>query len=264
MLASNIGKVPVSFIGGRDKSSIGVNMAQLSLLLLVGACAGVATALGGTLAIRFRSAQKLLFSFSGGAVIGVALLDLLPEALNLAGSVRPALGVTTAAAGGFAGYFLIHRLTHILSSRRGVHSFQLGPASLSMHSLMDGLGIGLAFQVSAAAGVIVAIAVVAHDFLDGANTVILSLASGQAVATARRWLIIDAFAPLMGIVLACLLAVPESARGLLLAVFAGGFLYIGASELLPRSHDEEAGFIHVGATGLGLAFIYVVVRLAGA
>ena len=57
---------------------------------------------------------------------------------------------------------------------------------------MDGLGIGFAFQVSSAAGMIVAFAVLAHDFVDGANTVTLSLAGGSDPAIARRWLLADA------------------------------------------------------------------------
>lgn len=239
-----------------------MNTAHLWFALLVGACTAAATFVGGTLAIRFRSTQGLLFSFSSGAVIGVALLDLLPEALDLVGPTISVLSVTTATACGFAGYFLLDRSSLIVFGSRDGHGRHLGPGSLSTHSLMDGLGIGLAFQVSSAAGVIVAIAVLAHDFLDGANTVTLSFAGGGGVPAARRWLVVDALAPLLGIMLARLLVVPESILGLLLAVFAGGFLYIGASELLPRSRDGDAGLARVGATGLGLAFIYVVVRLA--
>ncbi|MEG3126027.1 ZIP family metal transporter [Sphingomonas sp. GB1N7] len=219
--------------------------------------------MGGILAIRFRSAQGFLFRFSSGAVIGVALLDLLPEAFDLVGTGRSALTVMTATACGFAGYLLLDRSSLILFGQRAGHGRHLGPGSLSMHSLIDGLGIGLAFQVSSAAGIIVAIAVLAHDFMDGANTVTLTFAGGGGVPTARAWLVVDALAPLAGIVLARSLAVPAEILGLLLALFAGGFLYIGASELLPRSRDGDASFARVGATGLGLAFIYVVVRLAG-
>ena len=43
--------------------------------------------------------------------------------------------------------------------------------------IMDGVGIGLAFQVSNAVGIVVAVAVIAHDFCDGLNTVGLMLLS---------------------------------------------------------------------------------------
>ena len=239
-----------------------MNTAHLPFALLVGLVTAIATIVGGTLAIRFRSSQGLLFSFSSGAVIGVALLDLLPEALSLIGTSGAALSVMTATACDFAGYFLLDRSSAMLSGLGDGHGRHLGPGSLTMHSLMDCLGIGLAFQLSSAAGVIVAIAVLAHDFLDGANTVTLAFAGGGNVPLARRWLALDALAPLVGITIARTLIVPQATLAILLAVFAGGFLYIGASELLLRGRDGEGGLGRVGATALGLAFIYVVVRLA--
>ena len=47
----------------------------------------------------------------------------------------------------------------------------LGAAGLSIHSFIDGLGIGLAFGLNTTTGFLVFIAVVAHDFADGMNTV---------------------------------------------------------------------------------------------
>lgn len=241
----------------------GINLqGQMPIALLVGLVTGLATLMGGALALRFRSALGVLFGFSSGAVIGVALLDLLPEALNLAGPLRPPLTVTAWVACGFAGYFLLDRCSALLFGNAPDHSGHLGPASLTVHSLMDGLGIGLAFHVSSGTGLIVAVAVLAHDFLDGANTVALSLAGGVSDSAARRWLSADALAPLAGIGAAQLVVVPNHLLALLLAAFAGCFLYIGASELLPRSRDGGNDLARVGATSLGLCFIYAVIRLS--
>jgi zinc transporter ZupT len=234
----------------------------LILVLMIGAATGCATLFGGALAFRFRSALDLFLGFSSGAVIGVALLDLLPEAFELAGPRVEALTLTASVAVGFALYLAADRATLILSHGSEGHRGHLGPASLTAHSLMDGLGIGLAFQVSSAAGAIVAFAVLAHDFLDGANTVSLSFAGGAAAPTARRWLIADAAAPIVGICIARLITVPAGLLAELLAVFAGFFLYIGASELLPRSHDRRPRLSTIAATALGLGFISAVVRLA--
>jgi ZIP family zinc transporter len=109
---------------------------------------------------------------------------------------------------------------------------------------MDGLGIGLAFQFSSMAGLIVAAAVLAHDLCDGANTVILSLGAGSSPRTAKQWLVADALAPLAGIVVAQLIAVPSPILALLMALFAGFFLYVGASELLPKSHQDRPRIDH--------------------
>jgi zinc transporter ZupT len=232
------------------------------LVLLIGVLTGVSTTFGGALALRFRSALNLFLGFSSGAVIGVALFDLLPEALELGAPHFQPLAITTAVAVGLAAYLALDRMTTILGAGSEGRRRHLGPASLTAHSLMDGLGIGFAFQISSAAGAIVAFAVLAHDVLDGANTVTLSLAAGSPPTTARRWLAADAIAPFIGVLIARTIAIPAAGLAVLLAVFAGFFLYIGASELLPRAHGQRPRLSTVAATIAGLGFIYAVVRLA--
>lgn len=231
-------------------------------LLAIGIVTGLATAVGGAAVLRFRSRLELLMGFSAGAVLGVALFDLLPEAFELAGPVHGPLALTSAAAVGFAGYFLLDRANIAFGGGSGARRGDLGAASLTAHSLMDGVGIGLAFQVSYAAGLIVAMAVLAHDFVDGANTVTLSLSGGGSTARARRWLAADALAPLAGIALSSLLVVPRATLALLLALFAGFFLYIGTGELPGRGDTIQPRLPAVAAAALGLGFIYLVVRLA--
>ena len=74
-----------------------------------------------------------------------------------------------------------------------------GAASLSLHSFLDGVGIGLAFKVSTAVGAVVAAAVLAHDFSDGINTVTVVLKNRGRGLSALRWLAVDAIAPLAGV-----------------------------------------------------------------
>jgi len=127
------------------------------------------------LALRFRRQIPLILGFSAGAVIGVALFDLLPEALTLGAKAAPAAAILGLVGAGFCAYLLLERGLAAAANGRGGH---LGPASLTAHSLLDGLGVGLAFQVAPAVGAVVAAAVLAHDFADGVNTVTLSLAGG--------------------------------------------------------------------------------------
>ena len=64
---------------------------------------------------------------------------------------------------------------------------------LCLHSLLDGVAIGLAFQASRAVGIVVAIAVLTHDFSDGINTMNIVLKNRRrALAGAFRWLLLDA------------------------------------------------------------------------
>ena len=234
------------------------------LLLAVGLAAGVATLLGGWLALRLAGRIHLVLGFSAGAVIGVALLDLLPEAMTLGVNRQGEgpFGVATFVAVGFLAYLVVDRSLLMLAHGDAQHRGHFGAGSLTAHSLLDGLGIGLGFQASPAVGVALTVAVLAHDLADGVNTVNLSLNGSKSPRVARRWLWADATAPLVGIGLSLLIRPPAGALTLLIALFAGFFLYIGASELLPESHHRHPRAWTTAATVLGVALIWAVVRLA--
>ena len=228
------------------------------LLAVIGLATAAATYLGGALALRVRSHIRFILGFSAGAVIAVALFDLLPEAAQLSHGL-PLRDVLAVAGTGFAAYMLLDRTLKRLSRHTAGH---LGPASLTTHSFLDGLGIGLAFHVSSGAGLVLALAVLAHDFSDGINTVSLSLATSSP-KTARSWLTADAIAPILGIIAGQLAPIPTQPLALLLAGFAGGFIYIGASELAPESYQRHPHLWTSVSTALGMAVIYAAVRLAG-
>ena len=229
------------------------------MLGAIGVATGFATLVGGALALRFHRQIPLILGFSAGAVIGVALFDLLPEALELGARAAAPAVVLGLVGVGFGGYMLLERGVGAAGEGR---LSQFGPASLTAHSLLDGLGIGLAFQVAPAAGAVVAAAVLAHDFADGVNTVTLSLSAGGGARRARGWLIADAAAPLVGIGVTRLFRVADGPLGLALALFAGFFLYIGAATLTPASHRALPRFWTSLATLAGMAAIWTVVRLA--
>jgi ZIP family zinc transporter len=235
-------------------------------LIIIAAAAFLATMAGGLLALRLRDRMHLILGFSAGAVIAVAFFDLLPEALELGGDygADTVLGVTAL---GFMLYLLLDRtlLLHA-HSHEGPHGHSRGAVragSFSLHSFFDGIGIGLAFQVDAAVGLIVAAAVLAHDFSDGINTVSVVVRHGGSYKKAVRWLLADAAAPVLGIAATLLFGVTDESLGLLLALFSGFFLYIGASDLIPESHHAHPTFWTTAATLAGALALFCAVRLAG-
>jgi ZIP family zinc transporter len=134
---------------------------------------------------------------------------------------------------------------------------------LAFHSFLDGLGIGLAFQVSSTVGWVVAAAVLAHDFSDGINTVNMILKNKGERRDAIKWLIVDALAPALGILLTLFFSVSMPVLGLILSVFAGLFLYIGASDLIPESHHRHPTVWTTISTILGIAILFVAIHFAG-
>lgn len=241
------------------------------MLFLVAFAAFCATSLGGLFALRFSDKLHLILGFSAGAVIGVAFFDLLPEAIELGGARFGTSTITSVVALAFLIYLFLDRFVvlhahadeaghgHLpAQAGRGV----LGAGSLSFHSFLDGVGIGFAFQVSPAVGLIVAAAVLTHDFSDGINTVNLILKNGGSKEKAFRWLLADAFAPVVGIASTFLFVLPEYGLGLVLASFCGFFIYIGASDLLPESHHRHPTIWTSVATALGIGVLYLAVSLA--
>lgn len=213
---------------------------------------------GGWLALRMHRQLPTLIALTGGIVVAVALFDVLPEAFDTVGDGRRVAWLVGA---GFLAFFLVERALVLHhrdepeQARAHAQVGALGAAGLSAHSFIDGLGIGLAFHIDTATGVLVFIAVVSHDFADGMNTVGFVLRQGADRARALRWLAIDALAPLLGAIVGSSIAISEYALGHLLAVYAGFFLFMGATDLLPEAHEHPSRRrVALTTVGFGVTF----------
>lgn len=227
----------------------------------------ICTTLGGLFAIKFKDKLHLILGFSAGAVLGVALFDLLPESIELTSGKYSIETVTVLAAIGFSAYMLVDRFLSLHSNHEEgcenpSHNSKLGAGALVFHSFLDGFGIGLAFQVSPAIGWVVALAVLAHDFSDGINTVNMIIKNKGNDKNVLKWLIADALAPAIGVIMAMFLTVSKSELGLLLAIFVGLFLYISASDLIPESHHRHPAVWTSILTIIGMTVIFAAVQLA--
>jgi ZIP family zinc transporter len=220
------------------------------------------TFIGGRVALRYQRELTTMVALTGGIVVAVALFEVLPESFAAVGNAHR---VTALVGAGFLGFFIIERFL-VLHHRDETEQAQahaevgaLGAAGLATHSLIDGLGIGLAFNVNMSIGLLVFLAVVTHDFADGFNTVSFVLRQSNDRRRALTWLTIDSIAPLIGAVVGSMLHISERDLGYLLAVYAGFFLFIGATDLLPYAHEHPsskrvlltiAGFVAVFALSL--------------
>jgi zinc transporter ZupT len=222
------------------------------------------TGLGGVAAIRFRDRLHLLLGFSSGAVLGVALFDIIPEVFAIDGGPQ----VMPFAAIGFLAFFALERYTAMHRAREHAHATQahvqefgiVVAAGLSVHSFLDGVAIGVGFQTSSHIGLLIALGVIAHDLSDGLNTVTVVLAHGNPLRRAALWLLVDMMAPVLGAVSTLMVGLSPSLLPWVLAFFAGSFLYIGASDLLPEAREHDSPMVAV-ATMVGLLAIYLVTRV---
>ena len=123
-----------------------------------------------------------------------------------------------------------------------------------MHSFLDGVGIGLAFQVSDTVGFAVALAVIAHDFADGLNTVTSCAPTATRGGGRSTMLAADAVAPVLGAISTLFFSVSDDVLALYLGGFAGFLLYLATADILPEAHARHPSRLTLVSTlgGVGL------------
>lgn len=241
--------------------------------LVVGAVTVGSTAAGGLVALRARDRMHLVLGLSAGVLLGLVAFDLLPEVFELSDAVL--LGVPAVMVGFVAGFMVLHVVERGVAVHEPAesdyadhghthrHVGALGAGALVVHSFLDGVAIGLGFQVGSATGWAVALAVVAHDFADGLNTVTIMRRHGQTRGAALRMLAADALAPFLGAASTLLFTLPQSALAIYLSMFAGFLTYLAAADILPEAHARHPSRATLGMTFAGLGLMWFVAGIAG-
>ncbi|MBI2671170.1 ZIP family metal transporter [Candidatus Woesearchaeota archaeon] len=230
-------------------------------IYLIAFLAVLATILGGLIVFRFRKKFfKGIIAFTAGTFLAVAFFNLIPESFELSKNIQL---MTLFLAIGFLLFYILQRFAIIHACEeedcrygRHEHIGILGASGLIFHSFLDGFAIGLAFQVSLKIALIVSIAVIAHKVGDGIGLVSLMLHHKNSSKRSIIFLLIDAMVPVIGIFLSNFLRLQQFYLGLMLAFFAGFFIYIGASDLLPEAHREDTSFRILISTLAGFVFVY--------
>ena len=238
---------------------------MMAILIVLASITFLSTLVGGIVAVKFRKVLPYFFAFASGSLISIAFFDILPESLSIAGSIG--LAVRTVLTVVVISYLIYSFLEKILlthhydeSDEHGHVMGPIGASSLVIHSFLDGVAIGTAYTVNPSVGLIVAFAVIFHDFTDGINTVTLMLKNKQKLLQTQAFLFMDAIAPVIGVIFTSAVNIGESNLALLLAFFVGEFLYIGASHLLPETHKHTYWKMML-FMGLGVVLIYVLTSL---
>lgn len=205
-------------------------------------------------------------AFAGGVVVATALIHLLPEAaeripMAAAWAILPFLALFILESH-FVGHVLHHHPppAHEEDQERRhaghpdhppVHMDEAAEAfgflrpsigvmtvvGFTVHTIFDGLAIGAGFHEGLRLGITSTFAVLAHELPEGIATYALVAGSGFSRRTAltAAWGI-AAIDPVVAVTSFLLLRgiVSPALIGMLFALVAGSFLYIGASDLLPE------------------------------
>jgi zinc transporter ZupT len=236
--------------------------------LLLSVATFLSTLAGGLAGLRNKDHIHRILGFTAGVLLGVVAFDILPEIFkSLAERHESPTAAMIALVVGFLAFHIVEKAILIHYSHEEEytvhHHPQVGVASalaLTGHSFLDGVGIGIGFHVSTSVGIAVAIAVIAHDFTDGLNTVSLMLVNKNNSRRSFLMLLLDATAPVLGVIATMLVKVPENGLIIYLGFFAGFLLYIGSSEILPEAHSKHSSYKTIGLTLAGTIFIFIVTR----
>lgn len=240
------------------------------IVFLLTIAASAAALLGGVAAIRSRRWLDLTLALTSGLVLGLVTFDLLPEIFEITQSqkldpVWPMVAMTV----GFLLFHLFEKFIPLHEASEQQYSPHHHPrlgvlraAALSGHSFLDGLSIGVAFQVSTAVGTAVAIAVIGHRFADGFDTTTFMLFNHNKMAHIKKWLAVVILMPIIGGLVSLKFVFSEAILAIYLGFFAGLIFYISASNLLPEAHSKNYGYRTIGLTVLGAIFMFIVTRFA--
>lgn len=233
-------------------------MRQWLDVLFFGSLAGVATFAGMYLVLAradwSRRNSAALVSYAAGVLLGVGILHVLPEAQELTTYAPWCVLISF-----ILFYFLEHHLFFHAGHEELHHQHlhvadghdlccadphPLGTvafAGMSLHSIIDGLIIGSGFEAGHEVGLLSALGVIAHEVPEGIAMLSILLHYGYSRSKAITFTSLVALATPVGAIVTYALVdqVAPSILGILMALAAGSFVYIAASDLIPESHRSR-------------------------
>lgn len=255
-------------------------LSTLGFIILFTLIGSVFSLIGGIfLLIKEKKTLKyshFLAAFAAGTLLGTVFLDILPEAVseseNLVKEYGGEVNIFVWTLFGILGFFLLERFIHWFHHHQ--HDYQDEPAKPtipliiigdSVHNSIDGVVIAATFLVSVPLGIVTALAVAVHEIPQeiGDFGILLHKGLGR-----KKVLLVNILSSLTAIIGALITFwIGESVKAslpILLAITAGFFIYIAASDLIPEIHHENRkGFaaVETSLMFLGVATIYAFIIL---
>jgi zinc and cadmium transporter len=236
---------------------------QVLFFSLIG---GVISLVGGILLLsKKNTAQKVAIyatPFAAGALLAAAFIDLLPEASHL-GNIDKALYATL---GGILFFFLLERFLrwfhHHHEHEKSDKTDPKVPLIVigdTIHNFIDGIAIAAGFLVDPTTGIIVTLAVAAHEIPQEIGDFGLLLKKG---VSRKNVILINVASALATTVAAVLFFTIGSSANIpldiILGLVAGFFIYVAVSDIIPSIHKSEEKILAGPQTLLLLIGVLVV------
>jgi zinc transporter, ZIP family len=252
-----------------------IYLPTMTLAIGLAALTALFTALGGLLALRARDRLHLVLGLAAGLLLGLVAFELLPEVFSE--DTGEIFHVPGAAVALIAGFFALHLFEQFSGGHEPADSDYghdhkhsapvvggniagtLGALGMGGHVFLDGVALGVAFQISRELGLAVFVAVLVHAFSDGLNTVSLLIKSGHWTKKGAILLGVDAVARISGAAVGSYLVVNQTFLSLYLALFAGMLIYLSTSHILPEAHARHSSRWTLLATLAGILIMWGLV-----
>ncbi len=213
----------------------------------------------------------VLVAFSAGSILGAAYFDLLPEAMEFfEGEPVVFIYVTL----GFVSFFFLERFIYWyhghgheadisvdVADRAAAKGFAyLNLVGDGIHNFVDGMVIAAGFFIGFSVGLPTTIAVIFHELPQEMGDYGILVFAGFKRSRALLLNFVVALTVIAGGISAVFfIGAVEALSGLLIALSAGGFIYLAASELIPELHKEKSfkkSVVQFGVFLLGLGLIW--------
>ena len=212
--------------------------------------------------------KKYLFylvSFAAGSLLGAAFLDLLPEVFK--SGFKESMPVFIII--GILSFFILEKFLHWHHHHTGkkeVHVFNyLNTIGDGLHNFLDGAIIAVSFLNSAQLGIVVTIAVVAHEIPQEIGDFAILIYGGWSKLKASIINFLTALTAVLGALFAYFYAGFIENSGLYLTSFTiGGFIYIAGTDLIPEIQKEKSlkkSFFQFLFLVFGVLLIWIVSKI---
>lgn len=222
---------------------------------------------------RIDKLVMYLVSFAAGALLGNALLHLLPEAAAHSGGFGFEIGLIVLAGVVisfiFENFLWNHYHTH---ERQHLHNSHAKPVAYlnllgdGMHNFIDGLIIGAAYLVNIPLGISTTLAVVLHEIPQEIGDFGVLVHAGFSKARALLFNFLSALGAVLGLIVALGLHAQTDIVYYLIPFAAGNFLYIALTDLIPELHhikQTKESWKHITLFLLGIAVMILIALMSG-
>lgn len=225
-------------------------MDVIGYILIFSLIGSVVSLIGGVLLLYKENFAKktshLMASFAAGTLLATAFWDLIPEAIETSSKGETSKIIFLWVLVGMLAFFLLERFIkwfhhhheHEVSDKR--QTITLIMTGDTVHNFIDGVAVAATFMTSIPLGIVTALAVSAHEIPQEIGDFGLMLHRGLTRKKVVLFNIFSALAAMIGAVLTYFLG--DLIKGVLpyvLALTAGFFIYIAASDLIPEIHEES-------------------------